>query len=40
MAYMSARTSSFLGLEYLDTIITMVCSEMPFNGGSCRVETG
>ena len=33
MAYMSARTDSFLRLEYLDTIITMICSEMPFGGG-------
>ena len=32
-AYMSASTGSFLGLEYLDTIITKVSSEMPFGGG-------
>ena len=40
MAYMSASAGSILVLEYLDTIIAMVCSEMPFGGGSCRVETG
>ena len=40
MAYMSASASSILVLEYLDTNIAMVCSEMPFGGGSCRVETG
>ena len=39
MTYISARTSLFLGLEYLDTIITIVCSIMPFGGDSCRIET-
>ena len=39
MPYISARTGSFLGLEKSDTIITIVCSEVPFGGGSCRVET-
>ena len=33
MVYMSARTGSFLGLKYLDTIIAMACSEMSFGGG-------
>ena len=28
-AYMSARTSLFLGRENLDTIIAIVCLEMP-----------
>ena len=37
---MSARSGSIVGLEYLDTINTKVCSEMPFGGGSCCVETG
>ena len=37
---MTARSGSFLGLEYLDTINTKVFSEMLFGGGSCRVETG
>ena len=40
MAYMSARTGSVLGLENLDAIITIVCSEVFFGGGSCHVETG
>ena len=40
MAYMSARTGSVLGLENLDAIITIVCSEVSFGGGSCHVETG
>ena len=40
MVYMSVRTGSFLGLEKLDTIITIICSEMPFDGSSCLVETG
>ena len=35
---MSVRTGSFLGLEKLDTIITIICSEMPF--GPALVETG
>ena len=40
MAYMLARTGSFLGLEYLDMITTMVCLEMPFVGVLCHVGTG
>ena len=40
MAYMSAKTSTFLGIEYLVTTNTMVCSEMLFGGDSCRLETG
>ena len=35
-----AYTGSFLGLANLDTIISIVCTEIPFGGGSCRVETG
>ena len=38
MAYISARTCSILGIENLDTIITIVSSEMSFREGSCRVE--
>ena len=38
MTYISKRAGSFLGLENLDMIITIVCSEMHFGMGSCRVE--
>ena len=40
MAYISTSTGSFLGIENMDTIITIVCSESPFGGESRRVETG
>ena len=39
MAYISARTGLFLGLENLDTTITIVCSEISFGWSTCRVET-
>ena len=39
MAFISARINSFLGLENFDTIITIACSEMPFDVSSCCVET-
>ena len=40
MVYMLARTGSFLGIENMETVITIVCSESPFGGGSRRVESG
>ena len=36
MTYMSARTASFLGLEYFDTFITMVFSNALW-WGACVV---
>ena len=40
MVYMLARTCSFLGIENMETIITIVCSESPFGGSSRLVESG
>ena len=40
MAYMSAKSCSFLGLENLHMIVALVCLEVPFGGGSCHVEMG